>query len=30
MFRLLPGSFLDVMAGAGATPETIEALEEKW
>ena len=30
LFRLMPGSFIDLMAGAGATPETIAALEEKW
>lgn len=29
-FRLMPGNFIDIMAGAGATPETIAALEEKW
>ena len=29
-FRLLPGSFLDIMAFQGASDETIEALRQKW
>lgn len=29
-FRLLPGSFLDIMTFQGASPETIERLRQKW
>lgn len=30
LFKSLPGSFVDVVASTGASPETLEALKEQW
>lgn len=30
LFRLMPGSFTDIMLAEGASPESVEAFEEKW